>query len=403
MILGDVTAESGGNAGSDFALYRYTDAGGFIDAPLTVKRSDGGITLTGALLLAADPGAALGAATKQYVDNNVRAPATALPLVESGAGAVGTSVKFAREDHVHPLGPGGGGVVISDTPPASPTAGMLWWQSNTGLFFLYYNDGNSSQWVALPGGNVNPVQRSHLAGLTLSTPGASASFTVQPGVAADSTNIAMMTLPAAITKTMGAWVVGSGNGALDTGTIAANYHDVYLIRRPDTGVVDVLLTIMGNAPTLPANYTQFRRIGSLNNGLNVNQWLKFTQTGDEFLWDAPIQDLNAQAVGTTGFFATAIAPPNCEAILYAVMVSNTAITLATIHSLVANAALIVNNPVIGNYQFCTPIANVPATATNLRVRLNASRQYRIVSNASAATCQFSIATLGYIDRRGRDA
>ena len=28
-------------------------------------------------------------------------PATATPLVESGAGAVGTSVKYAREDHVH--------------------------------------------------------------------------------------------------------------------------------------------------------------------------------------------------------------------------------------------------------------------------------------------------------------
>jgi hypothetical protein len=34
-------------------------------------------------------------------------PATALPLVESGAGAVGTSVKYAREDHVHPVYGGG--------------------------------------------------------------------------------------------------------------------------------------------------------------------------------------------------------------------------------------------------------------------------------------------------------
>ena len=37
-------------------------------------------------------------------------PATAVPLVESGTGAVGTSVKYAREDHVHPASGGSGSV-----------------------------------------------------------------------------------------------------------------------------------------------------------------------------------------------------------------------------------------------------------------------------------------------------
>jgi hypothetical protein len=45
MRLGDATAESGGNAGSDFSLARYTDAGAVIDIPLTLKRSDGVLTL----------------------------------------------------------------------------------------------------------------------------------------------------------------------------------------------------------------------------------------------------------------------------------------------------------------------------------------------------------------------
>jgi hypothetical protein len=46
--------------------------------------------------------------------------------------------------------PGGGGsasITVSDTAPASPTAGALWWKSDIGQLFLYYNDGNSSQWV----------------------------------------------------------------------------------------------------------------------------------------------------------------------------------------------------------------------------------------------------------------
>ena len=48
-------------------------------------------------------------ATTAFVSAAIAVPATALPLVESGSGAIGTSVKYAREDHVHPLGPGGGG------------------------------------------------------------------------------------------------------------------------------------------------------------------------------------------------------------------------------------------------------------------------------------------------------
>ena len=51
------------------------------------------------------------------------------------------------------IGSGGGGggasVTVSDTPPESPTAGNLWWNSNTGYAFIYYNDGDSSQWVEL--------------------------------------------------------------------------------------------------------------------------------------------------------------------------------------------------------------------------------------------------------------
>ena len=43
-------------------------------------------------------------------------PATAVPLIESGTGLVGTSAKYAREDHVHPAASsGGGGTAVSVT------------------------------------------------------------------------------------------------------------------------------------------------------------------------------------------------------------------------------------------------------------------------------------------------
>lgn len=36
---------------------------------------------------------------------------------------------------------------IGDGPPASPVDGQLWWESDTGALFIWFNDGNTSQWV----------------------------------------------------------------------------------------------------------------------------------------------------------------------------------------------------------------------------------------------------------------
>ena len=51
--------------------------------------------------------------------------------------------------------------IISDTAPANPANGTLWWESDTGILFVYVNDGNSSQWVQAggiaAGGAINVV------------------------------------------------------------------------------------------------------------------------------------------------------------------------------------------------------------------------------------------------------
>jgi hypothetical protein len=46
-VLTDASAETGGNAGSNFALSRYSDAGVFLDVPLRVDRATGRVTATG--------------------------------------------------------------------------------------------------------------------------------------------------------------------------------------------------------------------------------------------------------------------------------------------------------------------------------------------------------------------
>lgn len=42
---------------------------------------------------------------------------------------------------------GGSSVTVSNTAPGAPTEGDLWWDEDLGTMFIYYNDGDSVQWV----------------------------------------------------------------------------------------------------------------------------------------------------------------------------------------------------------------------------------------------------------------
>jgi len=39
------------------------------------------------------------------------------------------------------------GVSVGDTPPGVPAVGSLWWESDTGKLYIYFDDGSSKQWV----------------------------------------------------------------------------------------------------------------------------------------------------------------------------------------------------------------------------------------------------------------
>ena len=59
------------------------------------------------------------------------------------------------------------GLDISTSAPTSPApvAGDLWWESDTGHLYVYYDDGDSSQWVAVsqgPAGSPGPAGSTHI-------------------------------------------------------------------------------------------------------------------------------------------------------------------------------------------------------------------------------------------------
>jgi hypothetical protein len=249
--------------------------------------------------------------------------------------------------------------------------------------------------------------RSYLAGLTLSTSSAAATFGIAPGVAADSTNTTMMTLAAAITtKGYSAWALGSGAGSLDTGAggSANTFYHVYLIKRLDTGVVDVAISLSASAPTfgvnIPAAYTLFRRIGSIRIG--ASNLVGYTQNGDHFRWSQAVRDLNATNPGTTGFLPTLTVPPGIvvEADI-SVLIANA--TSTTIYILLTSTTETDRVPSgsdcnfgisVAGTQFCTPIRGVFT---------NTSTQIRVRCSASGVSDVLNIMNFGWIDRRGRDA
>jgi hypothetical protein len=42
-------------------------------------------------------------------------------------------------------------IMVGDTPPANPQPNSLWWESDKGFTYLWYNDGTSAQWVQIAG------------------------------------------------------------------------------------------------------------------------------------------------------------------------------------------------------------------------------------------------------------
>ena len=133
------------------------------------------------------------------------------------------------------------------------------------------------------------------------------------GSARDYTDTATMTLASAITKQIDAsWAVGTNAGGLDTGSVAANTgYGLYLIRRTDTGVVDVLfstdMSAAGGSATMPTSYTQKRLIGWVRTDGSSNI-ISFLQAGDTFrllgvipteLTDSSITDETYEDLTTT--------------------------------------------------------------------------------------------------------
>jgi hypothetical protein len=243
--------------------------------------------------------------------------------------------------------------------------------------------------------------KGHLYGLTLSNNGTDATndIDIAVGSAIDSTNAKFMTLGSGITKRLDAsWAVGTGNGGLDTGSIANTTYHMWLIMRSDTGVVDVLFSASAGSPTMPTNYDYKRRIGSiLREGGAI---VAFTQNGDEFLRSIPIQDIGINTPGTSAVLRTLSVPLGVKV--------NALLNIQAIDTSGGATGLLMTAPDMAD---TTPTVNLcdlrlAGTASDpnntfMNIRTNTSAQVRSRFSASAASLNLIIHTKGWVDTRGR--
>lgn len=339
--------------------------------------------------------------------------ASATPLMD-GSATVGTSTRFSRGDHIHPsdtsraplASPTLTGVPTAPTAaPATNTtqlattafviansaaAGVTSIAGNTGAFTLGDGLTNStnvikSDFVTFAG---------WLTGLTLSTAGASATFSIAIGAAADVAGSGVMKLTTgSFSKTTSAWAVGSTNGSLDTGAIAnSTWYHVFLIKRTDTNVVDVLISLSPSAPTMPSPYTLFRRIGAMKTNGSA-QWTLFSQYGDEFLWDLPIQDQNNVTLTSTASTPTLTVPTGVK--VYA-RIAMTLIPAGAIQYMVSSLDVADTLPT-GSLFSAVAISGSAAAYYHADVRTNTSAQIRLRASGSAIGSY--LLTRGWIDPR----
>jgi len=248
--------------------------------------------------------------------------------------------------------------------------------------------------------------RGYIDGLILSAAGGTATFGIAAGIAADSTQADMLSNASAFTKTTAAWAAGSGNGALDTGSIAAStWYHAYIIKNKTTRAVDFLVSLSASVPTLPSGYTLSRRIGSMRTDGSSN-WTAFTQVGDYFYWSSQVLDVNNTTQGTTATNYTVSTPLGVQCLWFgsygAANTSNQGTARAYATAQADQASGSGNAAGSGISLTQTNVGANRLTVPSYPILTNTSSQIRAVASETEGQ-YFCIQTNGWIDQRGKNS
>ena len=189
----------------------------------------------------------------------------------------------------------------------------------------------------------------------------------------------------------------AGNGGrLDSETLDADtcYH--VLIGRETSGS-----TIVGGFKKTiakPAAWDYYRRIGSVWTDVSSNI-IPFHQVGDEFFWKSRIQDVNTTTPSLAGVAAALSVPLGIPVI--ALLNVSTNVGTPSAYMLVTAVDGDNEAPSDANFDVGSD-GDSTRQVTEIKRPTNTSGEIRYRSSDASVTF-FRIKTLGWIDRRGRDA
>jgi hypothetical protein len=219
---------------------------------------------------------------------------------------------------------------------------------------------------------------------------------------ANSTATYYMAQPSAYVKQLDAgWAVGTNAGMLDTGAVAnATYH-LFQIMRPDTGVVDYLASLSATAPTMPANYTVFRRIASVVRLAGVNK--AYYQNGNVFTWGTPVSDVAATNSGAAAVTRTLTLPTGIvvlATVVHGLFDSGSGVTQSGLLTCLCGVDVA---PTVSLYDVVTVSTGATdvGDTTTKQVQTNTSAQIRSRLSGSSASNVEDVVTFGWVDTRGQ--
>jgi hypothetical protein len=289
------------------------------------------------------------------------------------------------------------GGVLADPIPGDIQAGAY-------ATFLY----DGTYLVLLDPQQRAPYPSGHLYGLTLSNDAGDLTndIGIAVGTCRDSTDAANIDLASALIKKLdAAWAVGTNQGMLDgTESVAgtpdtSTWYHIYAIKRPDTGVVDVLASESATAPTMPTNYTLKRRLGAVYNDSSGN--IKaFRQVGDIFRWVSSVTDRSS----TSAVAAANLALTVPTGISVRPLIAGQITSLGAIDALVSvgdgaasstefTAAYIYTSGATG----AAAVYSVDTLLTNTSAQI----KFAVTINSGSLGGINALSTVGWIDTRGR--
>lgn len=257
---------------------------------------------------------------------------------------------------------------------------------------------DGSVWTLKP---LFPFLRGWIDGFRLSRSSATV-LNVSAGVAIseDSANKALRT-----TGTETVTLTVSGVGGLGVSRTTDTWYHVFAIYKDSDGTTDVYADTSVTAANKPAGYSSYRRLGSFRlNATGSGELTDFSQNGDEFLWrGSPSTLYSATNPGTSAVTPALHVPPDVKVdALFNFEVTEQNLVRVYVSSLDAidEAPSETVYPLATSHIYDTPDDEGGFFA---QIRTDVSRQIRYRLSLSDVDTVVRIATLGWIDARGRNA